>query len=107
MVLLDAIVQPAPAEVPRGLRQPPVVFQPGERRSVTRQAVGDDQARRAHTSPPERPDEEAPRGGRVPRGAQQELDDPAGAVDRAVKIPLSAADADVRFVDVPRAAGGP
>ncbi len=104
MVLLDQVVQPATAPVPREAAQLAVAPHLPERTRVALKPVGHDLPRVAGVVPAQGALDEAAGGRLVPLGAEQEVDRLPRAVDGSVEIAPPTADPGECLVDVPRAA---
>src|SRR3954453_7531569 len=101
VILLDPVIEPAPTPVPGEKPQLALLLHLAQRAGIALEAVGDDLARVAGVLPAESLLEEALGCLPVPRGAEQEVNRLAGAVDRPVQVAPLPADPDVRLIDVP------
>src|SRR3954454_8155897 len=102
VILLDPVVEPAPPPVPGEAPQLALLLHLAQRTGIALEAIGDDLARVAGVLAAEGTLEEALCCLLVPRGAEQEVDRLAGAVDGPVQVTPLPADPDVSLVDVPR-----
>src|SRR4051795_6290366 len=106
MVLLDPVVEPAPPPVPGKAPQLALLLHLAQCAGIALEAIGHDLARVAGVLPAEGTLEEALRCLLVPRGAEQEVDRLAGAVNGPVQVAPLPADPDVSLVNVPRPTAG-
>src|SRR4051794_19499332 len=107
VILLDPVVEPAPAAVAGGAPELASSLHLAQRAGIALEAVGHDLPWVAGVVATKRLAEETFGRLLVALGAEQEVDRLAGAVDRPVEIAPRAADSDISFVDVPRPAARP
>src|SRR3954462_7489873 len=102
VILLDPVVEPAPAPVPGEAPQLALLLHLAQRTGIALEAIGDDLARVAGVLPAEGTLEEALGCLLVPLGAEKEVDRLAGAVACWVEIAPAAIDPNVSLINVPR-----
>src|SRR3954454_18798335 len=107
VILLDPVVEPAPAAVAGEAPELTIPLHLAQRAGVVLEAVGHDLPRVVGVLPAERTLEEALGCSLVALGAEQEVDRLPRAADGPVQVAPLAADPDISFVDVPWPAARP
>src|SRR3954468_2535427 len=102
VVLLDPVIEPAPAPVPGEAPQLALLLHLAQRAGIALEAIGHNLARVAGVLPAEGTLEKALGCLLVPLGTEQKVDRLAGAVDGPVQVVPLSADPDVRFLNAAR-----